>query len=228
MVSWHLGALENEIPERAIVITFDDGSWFDYFDLVHPTCGPQRSLFNILADFQAAGDSIFPVHATSFVISSPQARESLDRSCMIGRGWWSDAWWPQAAASGIMDIECHSWDHVHPELEQVAQQHQIKGDFSQVQSFADCEIQFAKAGDYICEVLGGIRPRLFAYPWGKASDYMINDYLPNHSSSHQFKAAFCIANKAVERSDNIWNLPRFVCGRDWRSPNQLRELLGGI
>ena len=228
VVDWHQGLLTNEIPARPIAITFDDGSWFDYYDLDHPTCGVQRSMFNILRDFQDKTDKAQPVHASSFVISSPTARSSLDKSCMIGRGWWGDEWWADAAASGIMSVECHSWDHVHPELSSVAQQDQIKGDFSRIQSFADCEIQFTQAGDYIGEQLAGRRPVFFAYPWGMASDYVVEQYLPNFRARHQFRAAFSIEPMAVSKSDNIWFLPRLVCGRDWQSPEGLKALLESL
>jgi len=225
LVDWHQGLLTDAEVSRSVAITFDDGSWFDFYDLDHPSCGMQRSMFNILKDFNARHQTIRPAHATSFVISSPQARRSLDKSCMVGKDWWGDQWWPEAAASGILDVECHSWDHVHPELDQVAQQDQLKGDFRQVKSFADAEIQFAKAGEYIGEVLAGARPTLFAYPWGLASDYVINEYLPQNHSRHRFRAAFTIEPGAVSRTDSRWLLPRFVCGRDWTSALGLTRIL---
>ena len=165
VVDWHQGSLPDEDVTRTVAITLDDGSWFDYYDLDHPTCGVQRSMINILRDFNARNSSTNQSHATSFVISSPQARFSLDKSCMIGKDWWGDQWWMEAVSSGIMDVECHSWDHVHPELDKVAQQNQIKGDFGQVKTFIDSEFQFTKAGEYMGRVLRN-RPSLFAYPYG--------------------------------------------------------------
>ena len=225
VVDWHQGLLADQEMSRALAITFDDGSWFDYYDLNHPTCGLQRSMFNILKDFRAVNPAGRSVHATSFVIGSPHARDSLDKTCMLGKGWWGDQWWQEAAASGLVDIECHSWDHVHPGLEQVAQQNQIKGDFREVKSYTDSEIQFARAGDYIREVLEGRKPTLFAYPYGHASDYTVSDYLPNHRQEHGFRAAFATGPEAISKSDNIWFLPRFVCGSDWQSPQGLKDIL---
>ncbi len=225
VVDWYQGSVADKEVSRTVAITLDDGSWFDYYDLNHPTCGEQRSMINILRDFQAQNPSSQPVHATSFVISSPDARVSLDKSCMIGKDWWGDQWWLEAASSGLMDVECHSWDHVHPELDNVAQQNQIKGDFSQVQSFTDCEIQFTRAGEYIGEVLAGKRPSLFAYPYGMASDYAVSTYLPEYQTRHQFRAAFTTEPKAVSKADNIWLLPRFVFGQDWRSSQGLKDIL---
>ena len=178
VVDWHQGFLTDEEMSQTVAISLDDGSWFDYYDLEHPTCGVQRSMINILRDFSARNGQSHSAHATSFVISSPKARSSLDKSGLIGKGWWSDQWWPEAASSGFMDIECHSWDHVHPELDNVAQQSQIKGDFSKIETFIDAEFQFSRASVYIGEVLNGKRPTLFAYPYGSFSSYLVEEFLP--------------------------------------------------
>ena len=225
LLDWHQGLLDDIDVRKCVAITLDDGSWFDYYDLDHPTCGPQRSMFNILKDFNRSHDLPQAAHATSFVISSAEARSSLDKSCMIGKDWWGDQWWRQASSSGLMDIESHSWDHVHSELERVAQQDQLKGDFRQVKTFADCETQFERAAEYIAKVLGGRRPAMFAYPYGSASDYVINEYLPNFQDRHQYRAAFTTEAKAVSKSDYVWSLPRYVFGHDWKTPDGLKGLL---
>jgi len=223
VVDWHEGHLEDKDVTRTVALTFDDGSWFDFYDLDHPSCGRQRSMINILKDFNETNSP--QIHATSFVISSPQARSSLDKTCMIGKDWWGDEWWPLAAASGVMDVECHSWDHVHPNLDHVAQQDQAKGDFARIESYHDCDTQFARAGKYMAGIPGGRRPSLFAYPYGQASKYAVSEYLPRYRSEHQFRAAFTTQPKAVSRDDNIWLLPRFVFGQDWKSTQGLKDIL---
>ena len=225
VVDWHEGLLTDAEVAGSVAITFDDGAWFDFYDVDHPTCGMQRSMFNILKDFNARSSQSLQANATSFVISSPDARTSLDKTGLIGKDWWGEQWWLEAASSGIFDIECHSWDHVHPELEHVAQQNQLKGDFSQVKSFADAEVQFKRAGEYIAGVLGGRRPTIFAYPYGSASDYVVKEYLPENRSRHKFRAAFTTEPAAVSKTDNSWLLPRFVFGRDWTSPQGLKTVL---
>jgi peptidoglycan/xylan/chitin deacetylase (PgdA/CDA1 family) len=222
VVNWRLGLVNDEDVSKAVALSFDDGSWFDFYDLDHPTCGMQRSMLNILRDFNQQNSTT--VHATSFVIASPQARASLDKSCMVGKDWWGDEWWRQATASGLMAVECHSWDHVHPNLERVAQQDQLKGDFGMVKTYADCNTQFAQAGEYMGSVLGK-RPTLFAYPYGQASEYAAREYLPKHRAEHGFKAAFTTEPKAVSKSDDIWRLPRYVFGQDWKSPQGLKDIL---
>lgn len=227
VVQWHRGTRGDWASAKIVAFSCDDGSWFDYYDLDHPTCGMQVSFLNILRNFsgQAGGALSTPPHITSFVISSPDARGELDQKGLIGKGWWGDEWWADADASGLMDIACHSWDHVHPDLERVAQREQKKGDFTMVDTFEDCEVQVKQAGAYIAQKLGGRQPTLFAYPWGQASEYIRSEYLPRHQEKHQFRAAFTTQAKPVEKSDSVWSLPRFVFGRDWKSPEGLEALL---
>ena len=226
VVDWHEGLLADAEVAGSVAITFDDGAWFDFYDLDHPTCGMQRSMFNILKDFNARSGQSLQAHATSFVISSPDARSSLDKTGLIGKSWWGDQWWLEASSSGVLDVECHSWDHVHPELEHVAQQNQLKGDFSQVKNFDDADIQFKQAGEYIAGVLAGKRSTLFAYPYGSVSDYVVEKYLPENLTKHGFRAAFTTDPRVVSKADNRWLLPRFVFGRDWTSPAGLARILG--
>jgi peptidoglycan/xylan/chitin deacetylase (PgdA/CDA1 family) len=237
VVDWHQGEKKNLPADKLVALSFDDGSWFDYHDLDHPSCGMQRSFFNILLDCknqagknqthknQTIGDGRSAPHATSFVITSPEARDELDKKGLIGRGWWGDEWWNSAQQSGLLDIECHSWDHVHPDLDRVAQQDQQKGDFGLVRAYADCEAQLTQSGAYIQQQMNGRRPTLFAYPWGQASDYIVDHYLPDFKHQHRFRAAFTTQAKPLEQSDNIWTLPRFVAGRDWDSPEGFEKLL---
>jgi len=211
VVDWHQGLLTDAEVARS-----------------HPTCGMQRSMFNILRDFNDRSGQLMQAHATSFVISSPDARTSLDKTGLIGKGWWGDQWWLEAASSEIFDVECHSWDHVHPELEHVVQQDQLKGDFSQVKTFEDAEIQFKQAGEYIAGILAGKRPTLFAYPYGSVSDYVVEQYLPENRSKHGYRAAFTTDPRAISKADNRWLLPRFVFGRDWTCSSDLKTILNSI
>jgi len=69
--------------EKVVAITLDDGLDFDFIDLVHPFHGPQRSVYTTLRD-HAKRHGIF-VHATSFVIASPDARRQIARREMLDR-----------------------------------------------------------------------------------------------------------------------------------------------
>lgn len=226
VVDWHAGAAPDDAVARAVALTLDDGSWLDYHDVMHPSCGLQAGMFRLLQEFRAElGPGRQPaLHVSSFVITSPDARRELDRKNLLGQGWWGDDWWRDATASGLMSIECHSWDHVHETLERVAQADNVKGDFGAVRTLEDCRSQVQRAGDYI-ERTAGVRPAFFAYPWGQASDFMRRDYLPGEQRRHRFRAAFSIERRHLTRADDVWFMPRYVCGRDWRSPDELAAIL---
>lgn len=225
LVAWQRGG---QAPGKhaCVALSFDDGTDFDFHDLPHPDFGMQRSFANILRDHQQ--QSRLPVSASAFVIASPEARRLLDQRGLIGKGWWNDDWWLPAQREGLLSIECHSWDHLHPDLDEVTQRDNRKGDFSYVDCFDDCEGQLRQAADYLATRMEGRRPRYFAYPWGQSSDYLAEVYLPKFRSAHGFEAAFTTEPEAVTRAHSRWRLPRFVCGRDWRSPQQLADLLGRV
>jgi len=209
----------------AVAITFDDGSWFDWHDLEHPTWGPQRSFANILRDHRERTGAF--VHATSFVIASPAAREILDRTCMVGRGWWADDWWPEATREGVIAIESHSWDHNHDTLPVTAQHEQRKGTFLSIDTWDDADAEIRAASDYIDARCAPHRATLFAYPYGESNDYLAREFLPNHQTAHRLRAAFTTGPAPVERTCDRWRLPRYVCGRDWDHTEGCAAILSG-
>ncbi len=223
VVDWLVGARETASIDRRYAITFDDASDFDYRDIDHPTCGLQRSLFNVLADFSR--ETGLPVHASSFVIASPEARAQLDERALVGRGWWNDDWWVAANESGLLSIECHGWDHLHPVLDEVAQQDGRSGNFRAIATLGDCRRQLRDAAALVRERAGGRAPKYFAYPWGQYSDYLVGEYLPRYRSEHGYRAAFTTRPEPVRRGDDRWRLPRLVCGDAWRSTDQLLNLV---
>jgi peptidoglycan/xylan/chitin deacetylase (PgdA/CDA1 family) len=223
VVDAFLGIAPEAAVDRAVAISFDDGSWFDWHDLDHPTCGRQRSFANVLRDFAAETGAV--AHATSFVIVSPGARAILDRTCLIGRGWWSDDWWPLAESEGLIAIESHSWDHNHHTLPVTAQHAQIKGTFRSIDTFEDADAEIRQANDWLDAHVRTPRAGLFAYPYGETNHYLVQDYLPNCIAEHRLRAAFGTEPAPVERRSDRWNLPRIVCGHHWQSTEGLAALL---
>lgn len=213
----------NTLPERCVALSCDDGSWFDWHDLEHPTLGVQRSFANVLGDAASARPDV-PVHLTSFVIVSPQAREELDRTCLIGRGWWGEDWWQAALDSGRMAIESHSWDHHHDTLPQTATG-LPGGNFRNIETAAAADIEISQASDYLDRKLPSRRTRLFAYPYGDVSAYLADDYLPRHRARHGLAAAFTTQPIPVHQGSDRWRLGRYVCGQHWASPEGLQALL---
>ncbi|MEW6270498.1 MAG: polysaccharide deacetylase family protein [Thermodesulfobacteriota bacterium] len=227
VAEWAVGRRGRRGLERAVALTFDDGADFDFHDIVHLTYGAQRSFFNILRDFQAeVGVARQPhLHASAFVIASPTVRHELDTRSMDGRGWMSDGWWAAADRSGLMAIHNHSWDHNHPIASTVCQEQQRKGSFEWIATERECRREVEDAAWFIFGRTYPAWPALFAYPGGRSSDYLREVYFPRSVERHRTLAAFGGSGGYVTRSSPRWNLPRFVCGAEWGSPEGLQAIL---
>lgn len=211
---------ELDSNKRYVVITFDDGNNLDFIDSQYPDFGLQPSFFSRLKE------SPQYTHATSFAIASPVARAIMENTCLQGFALLSENWWQQAQDSGLLSIENHSWDHLHPTLETVRQKHNIKGDFSQIDTFEEAESQIRACSEYIDTTISSKKTSLFAYPYGHYNDYLTDEYFPKQQSS--IKAAFTCEPHYVTEDSNIWKLPRFVCGCDWKSQDEFKQILLGI
>lgn len=201
--------------QRCVAITFDDGSWFDWHDMPHPSFGMQPGFRRILREAGACG--------TAFVIASPEAREELDRTCLIGRGWWDDAWWPTATREGVIAIENHSWDHNHSLLATTVLGDRPRGVFSGIDQPAAAWAEIEQAADFIDAHCAPHRTTLFAYPYGEYSDFLVDDYFPRQQS--RVRAAFTTDPEPMSRGCNRWRIGRYVCGHHWKSSEELAALL---
>lgn len=208
---------------RFVSFSADDGSWFDWHDLEHPSCGPQPSFRRLVADFRR--EQGVAAHLTSFVIVSPEARAQLDRTCLIGRGWWGDAWWPEATAGDLVAVESHSWDHNHDTLGRTAQRDGIKGNFHAIATWEEADVELRQASDWLDAHCPARRTSLLAWPYGQWSDYLVREYLPRHRAQHRLVAAFGTDPRPVEAGGDCWTYGRYVCGHDWKSPGDLERLL---
>mgnify|MGYP000844805874 CR=1 FL=1 len=221
------GSLAPPSP-RCLAVTFDDGTDFDVRPLDWPGQGRQPGFGPILADFRAeAGDRQPDLHATSFVIASPAARAAMDEQCLHGAGVLNDDWWPEAAASGLLAIGNHSWDHNHPVAPEAAPDGLKRGDFLAVDNAVRAAWQVARAQAFIAARVAPAPVRHFAYPWGQAPDYLRRHWLPRHGPRLGLVAAWTTQPRPARPGDDRWALPRYVCGAHWRSPDQLADLLAG-
>jgi peptidoglycan/xylan/chitin deacetylase (PgdA/CDA1 family) len=211
--------------QRTLAITFDDGTDFDWRDLPHPVHGLQRSLFNTLADFRAASVPSRAAHATTFVVVSPETREHIDRVGLAARGWWTDAWWAEAAASGHAAVASHSWDHNHDLARHLMGRERATGTFRSIATFELAEDEIARASARLKRVAPNAGDRLFAYPYGEANDFLVRDYFPHHHARIGVDAAFGDGARPMDDRDERWCLPRYVFGRDWTNPEGLEALL---
>jgi hypothetical protein len=212
---------------RWIGLSFDDGTDFDFLDIeAHPYLGYVKSFYTILKESGAAGDHGWQrPTGTAFVIASPEARAVLDRTCIAGLNQMRDVWWAEAARTGVLEIGNHSWDHTHPSLDNVAQRNQQKGTFTGIDNFADADAQIVQANAYIKRLTEELATPLFAYPYGETNDYLIHDYFPSNMKRHGLIAAFSTGGECVTCDSNRWNIPRFVCGHHWKTPEGLELIL---
>lgn len=215
--------------DKVVGLSFDDGTDFDFLDLVHPRWGVQRSMFGVLQDFLREHPHEQPhLHATSFVVVSPQARTELDASCLVGRGWWSDGWWTSAIASGRWSIASHSWDHNHLGVAQSVAKTDARGTFRNITDFAAAEAEIAQATAHLKTFAANAGDALFAYPYGESNDYLVRDYLPRHAQRIGLVAAFGSDPGPATPASDRWQLPRFVFGHHWNSPEGLARLLRDV
>ena len=86
-----------------ICLTFDDGCDYDVRSLEFPGHGIQPGLLQIMEDFvRRHGSTAQPgLHATSFVIASPEARRLIDSKSLFGSSHMSDDWWREASNRGL-------------------------------------------------------------------------------------------------------------------------------
>jgi len=220
----------NDLPHPCLVITCDDGSWLDWYDLPHPVYGMQRSFRNIFKDFvqrnlqyQTQSELL-----TSFVIVSPQARQSLDHSCLIGQGWWTDEWWQPALDEGLLSIQNHSWDHKHTGVDQALRFGDDYGSFDTINDDAECRWQVDQAQEYLASKLGNGVARYFAYPYGHCPPILADEYLPSRTQQTELIAAVTTEPQPMTVDSNRWRLPRYVFRRDWNSKQGLLNLLTSL
>ncbi len=100
---------------------------------------------------------------------------------------------------------------------------QVRADFREVLSAEDADRQIADAARFIAAKTAGRATPFFAYPFGHYNDFLVHNYLPGLTP--RVRAAFSIDSRAATRHDSLWCLPRYVCGDDWKSPQELAQLL---
>lgn len=215
-----LAGLDYDHP--VVALSCDDGSWFDWHDLEHPTLGLQPSFRTIIEGARAHQPDL---QLTSFVIASPADRRRLDQTCLAGLGWWGDDWWAAAESTGLIAIENHSWDHHHDTLAPLQDFPEVpRGGFRQIDSQALADVQIRQAQDYLNRFRAP-RPGLFAYPYGEYNDYLVEDYFPRFGADIGLAAAFTTEPAPIRRDSNRWRLPRYVCGWHWKAPEELLKVL---
>ncbi|MEP7069793.1 MAG: class I SAM-dependent methyltransferase [Usitatibacter sp.] len=215
-----------ELDGKLIALASDNGADFDYLDLLHPTAGPQRSIYNILRDFAADNPGRQEgLNVTSFTIASAEARAVLDATCMLGKDWWTDRWWPEAIRSGLIHVANMSWDHNHETLPSSFLRSARSGTFLTIDSQESADHEIRSAAEYLRSHAPNPGAGLFAYPYGESNPYLVHEYFPTFGAELGIRAAFTTRSGFLEPGTGRWEVPRFLCGRDWSSPSELEAIL---
>ena len=214
-----------------VAITFDDGPNYDVMPLDHPVLGRQPGFLGVMRQFIAKhGERCQSgLSATSFVIASPEARRVIETTfdpqyTFQEPGSMTDDWWDGAIDTGLISIANHSWDHLHPALSELAHSQQARADFARVRTPEDADRQIAAAGRFIAARTHGRASPFFAYPFGHYNEFLTKHYFPG-VRTHGVRAAFTVDPRRVAPAQNVWRIPRFVCGDDWKSPGELEAIL---
>jgi hypothetical protein len=112
---------------------------------------------------------------------------------------------------------------VHEGLAEIPEQR--KGWFYSVATLEEAERQIRDAESYIRECIGDSATGLFAYPYGQAPRYVVAEYLPLHADELGIVAAFATWGDYATRGMPRWNIPRFMHGNHWTSPEGLEYIL---
>jgi len=198
-VDWLIGILPEAFARNSVVLTSDDAPIFDYEKVKYRNFGLQTPTRSILR------------HSKAHISADALGDDSF----------MTNSWWRQADQSPWAAIENHGWDHCHPAVSAPVGG---AGTFFGVSDYESCDQQVNKAADSIAAITGR-RPDLLAYPNGESSDYLGNAYLPEYENEHGMRAAVSTTPDYASRDSNRWDIPRFMCGRDWNSPEGFQQIL---
>ena len=216
--------------KKLVCVTFDDGLLYDVEDKNDLQLGLIAS-FKTLLNQEHRVPKLFceGPKAVSFVIASPKAREEL-RFCSDPQGYWnlSDDWWLETAEGNTIAIGNHSWDHTHPDVNDVKQREGKKGSFLAIDNADDARAQVIDAQHAIDKQTQGLALKVFCYPFGEVPDFLCNEYLPIEGAAAGIEAAFSTGGDLVRPNSNLWNLPRLVCGEHWREEGALLPLIESL
>ena len=216
--------------QKLVCVTFDDGFLYDVEDMTHPEIGLIPSFHTLLSrDDQIPERFDTGPKAVAFVIASDQARHDI-RFSSDPEGYWDlrNDWWLEATRGATIAIGNHSWDHTHPDVDDVKQREGKKGSFLAIDNTTDAFTQVIEAQRTIDVQTQGGALKIFCYPYGDVPSFLRDEYLPTEGAAAGLEAAFGTGGDLVRPDSNLWNLPRLVCGEHWREEGALLPLIESL
>jgi peptidoglycan/xylan/chitin deacetylase (PgdA/CDA1 family) len=215
--------------KKLVCITFDDGKRWDFYDDYRKDGSKIKSFRTLLNEsLETVPMYLSGTRALSFVIASPEARHDMCIMANDPLDVLTDDWWKKSSIEGVIGIANHSWDHLHSALENVRQKDNKKGSFFDIETYADAKGQIIDAQHVIDEIIDNRSIPAFGYPYGHVSTYLKKEFFPQYGNKMGIHGAFNTAGEPVTQDCCIWDIPRYVCGYHWRSPEAFSELLGSL
>src|SRR5262249_50843078 len=91
---------------------------------------------------------------------------------------------------------------------------------------AECDVEIGQAAVALRRLRRRGGDVLLAYPYGSASDFITEHWLPEHADRYGITAAFGAADGIpASRGVSRGKIPRYVCGANWKSTSELGAIL---
>ena len=151
-----------------MALSCDDGTDYDWRDVIHPEHGLQTSFAESIRSFQRERPgSSRRFRSPVCHRQSQSARRQIDVGAMGGQGALNDDWWQAANASGLMPIESHGWDHNHPPCRRWCSASSAAAIFSRLIPSPKCDMHVRAAANFIESRAraGDLRCLPPIYPW---------------------------------------------------------------
>jgi hypothetical protein len=101
----------------------------------------------------------------------------------------------------------------------------VRGTFTTIATRESADHQVEQAARYLWKRAPNPAARLFAYPYGPHSEYLVKEYFPERAAALRIDACFSDEPRPWTADSDRWKIPRFVHGRDWHGPEDLARLL---
>jgi hypothetical protein len=212
---------------HCVALTCDDGTDFDHVDIDHPTDGLQRSLFNCLRDFRNAARRRGPAGPAPDQLRDFRSRRArTDGQGVHGRTWLDER--GVVARSRLFGPDGDREPQLGPQPS-VPADARVRSAWSAATSSRSrpkrrpnsrlrkrrTTCRRASAAGRVCSATrSAISANTYTETGCRRAAHRSASTLPSAT-----------ARPPVTESGDRWNLPRYICGWHWKTPDELRAIL---